>query len=195
MDHIEPNLAVIDCGGVGYSVNVSANTMGQLTTGSRQKVYISEQIREDAFDLYGFATMAEKRCFEMLLTVSGVGAKVALSILSANTPEGVSMAVLAEDEKALTVASGVGKRMAQRIILELKDKLQKQAPELVQASSYTPIVADKTSGGNSVTAEVIAALTVLGYSRTECMSALKGLDLSVLSTEEAIRLALRNMMK
>ncbi|MCD7749692.1 MAG: Holliday junction branch migration protein RuvA, partial [Oscillospiraceae bacterium] len=91
---VEPNLAVIDCGGVGFAVNVSANTMSRLNRGSQAKLYISEQIREDAFDLYGFGTEAEKHCFEMLLAVSGVGPKAALAILSVNTPESVSMAVL-----------------------------------------------------------------------------------------------------
>ncbi|MCD8117331.1 MAG: Holliday junction branch migration protein RuvA [Oscillospiraceae bacterium] len=190
---LEPNLAVIDCGGVGFAVNVSANTAGRLNRGAQTKLYISEQIREDAFDLYGFSTAAEKRCFEMLLAVSGVGPKAALAILSVNTPEGVSMAVLTDDEKALTAAAGVGKRLAQRIILELKDKLKKQAPELVLSESGPAVPVGEE--GHSKLADVTSALTVLGYSRAECTAAMRGLDLDTLSLEDAIRAALRNMMK
>ncbi|MCD7845943.1 MAG: Holliday junction branch migration protein RuvA [Oscillospiraceae bacterium] len=190
---VEPNLAVIDCGGVGFAVNVTANTMGRLSRGAQAKLYISEQIREDAFDLYGFGTIAEKRCFEMLLAVSGVGPRAALAILSVNTPEGVSMAVLTDDEKALTAAAGVGKRLAQRIILELKDKLKKQAPELFLPESTPYVPAGEE--GHSKLADVTSALTVLGYSRAECTAALRGLDLENLSLEDAIRAALRNMMK
>lgn len=190
---VEPNLAVIDCGGVGFAVNVSSNTMSRLNRGSQAKLYISEQIREDAFDLYGFGTAAEKHCFEMLLAVSGVGPKAALAILSVNTPESVSMAVLTDDEKALTAAAGVGKRLAQRIILELKDKLKKQAPEVSLPESDPMVPAGE--GGHSKLADVTSALTVLGYSRAECAAALRGLDLDSLSLEDAIRAALRNMMK
>ncbi len=190
---LEPNLAVIDCGGIGFAVNVSTNTMSRLNRGSQARLYIRELIREDAFDLYGFGTMAEKHCFEMLLAVSGVGPKAALAILSVNTPEGVSMAVLTDDEKALTAAAGVGKRLAQRIILELKDKLKKQAEELSlpESAPYVPTGEE----GHSKLADVTSALTVLGYNRSECAAALRGLEMENLSLEEAIRAALRNMMK
>lgn len=190
---LEPNLAVIDCGGIGFGVTVSGSTVSRLTRGARATLYISEQIREDAFDLYGFMTAAEKRCFEMLISVSGVGPKAAISILSANTPEGVCMAVMTDDEKALTAASGVGKRLAQRIILELKDKLKKEAPDMAVSVAGPDIPAG--GGEASKLANVISALTVLGYSRAECTAALRGLDIEAMSLEDAIRAALRNMMK
>lgn len=110
-------MAVIDCSGVGYLVNVSLNTLAQLKNGERAKLYISESVREDAFELFGFASKSEKRSFDLLIGVSGVGPKAALSILSAHTPEALSMAILSGDEKALTVAPGIGKKIAQRVIL------------------------------------------------------------------------------
>ncbi len=191
VSELEPNMAVIDCGGVGFAVNTSAYTVAQLHRGERAKLYISEQVREDAFDLYGFATPAEKRCFDMLTSVSGVGPKAAVSILSAGSPEKVCMAVMSDDERVLTAAQGVGKRLAQRIILELKDKIQKQTegmamPELSGASSTG------TAGGGKL-ADVASALTALGYTRAECAAAMKGLDLEGLSLEDAIRAALRNI--
>lgn len=190
---LEPNLAVIDCGGVGFAVSVSANTVSRLHRGEPAKLYIVEQVREDAFELYGFGTLAEKRCYEMLISVSGVGPKVAVAILSANTPERVCMAVMSDDEKALTAAAGVGKRLAQRIILELKDKMQKQSDDFVSPGTVSP--APVSGDGQTMLTDVVSALTVLGYSRGECSAALKGVDLENLSLEDAIRAALRNMMK
>ena len=110
---LDSYLAVIDCSGVGYALNVSANTLSRLRPGERAKLYVSEIVKEDAFDLYGFYTKAEKRSFELLIGVSGVGPKAALSILSSSTPENLAMAILAGDEKALTVAPGIGKKIAQ----------------------------------------------------------------------------------
>ncbi len=190
---LEPGLAVLDCGGVGFAVYTSGYTVGQLRRGERAKLYICEQVREDAFDLYGFATLGEKRCFEMLISVSGVGPKAAMSILSANTPERVCLAVLNDDEKALTAAAGVGKRLAQRIILELKDKMGKQAEDIVPPGSVQ-VVSTAAADGTKL-ADVMGALTVLGYSRAECAAAVKGLDLEAMSLEDAIRAALRGMMQ
>ena len=124
---IEPNLVVLECGGVGYALNASLNTISSVRTGERAKLYTYECIREDAHDLYGFASKSEKHCFELLLGISGVGPKAALSILSSNTPDGLALAVLNGDEKALTSAPGIGKRIAQRILLELKDKMAKES--------------------------------------------------------------------
>lgn len=189
---LEPNLAVIDCGGVGFAVSTTAVTVGRLRRGEQAKLYICEQVREDAFELYGFATLEEKRCFEMLISVSGVGPKAAAAILSANTTERVCMAIMSDDERVLTAAQGVGKRLAQRIILELKDKMQKQSADLPipGAAADIPTAAD---GVQTKLADVMKALTVLGYSRSECAAAVKGLDLEAMSPEDAIRAALRNI--
>ena len=193
VSELEPGLAVIDCGGVGFAVSTTANTVSQLHRGEAAKLYICEQVREDAFDLFGFATLGEKRCFEMLISVSGVGPKVALAILSSNTPERVCMAIMSDDEKALTAAQGVGKRLAQRIILELKDKMQKQSDDFVVPGTAPVVSVD--AAGQTKLSDVMSALTMLGYSRAECTAALKGVDVENLALEDVIRAAVRNMMK
>ena len=190
---LEPNLAVIDCGGVGYALNASHNTVGHLQPGKRARLYTYLQVKEEIFELYGFYSLAEKRCFEMLISVSGVGPKAALSVLSSNTPEGVAMAILSGNEKALTAAQGVGKRIAQRVILELKDKLQKEAQTLEMpalASEGTTAVV-----GQSKMTDAASALAVLGYGPSEIAAALKGLDAEHMALEDMIRAALKNMMK
>ena len=188
---IAQGMAVIECGGIGFGVNTSMNTLSQLKTGAETKLYISEQVREDAFELYGFTTLAERNCFDMLISVSGVGPKAAVSILSANTPEGVCMAIMSGYEKALTVAQGIGKKIAQRVILELKDKMQKQSGDL--AFSDVSFTVPAESGEQSKMNDAAAALAVLGYSSSECAAALKGVDMT-LPLEDIIRAALRNMM-
>lgn len=187
---IENNTVVIDVGGVGYALNVSLNTLAQLTAGERAKLYVSESIKEDAFDLYGFATKSEKRSFELLISISGVGPKAALSILSSSTPESLTMAILAGDEKALTVAPGIGKKIAQRVIYELQDKIAKESGGMVSAVRTTA-----AGVGTDKLADATAALSVLGYGTLDINAALKGVDLDSLSTEGIIKAALKNMMK
>ena len=189
---IAPGMAVIECGGIGFGVSTSLNTLSQLRLGTEEKLYISEQVREDAFELYGFKTLSEKNCFDMLISVSGVGPKAAVSILSANTPEGVAMAVMSGNEKALTVAPGIGKKIAQRVILELKDKMSKQAGDFAMPDAGFSV----PTGDSEQTkmADAAAALGVLGYSSSECAAALKGVDMTM-TLEDIIRAALRNMMK
>ena len=123
---MEANLAVIDCGGVGYACATTNYTLSQLKKGERAKLYTYMNVREDAVDLFGFSSQSELHSFKLLLGVSGVGPKAALAILSTNTPANLAMAVVMGDEKALTAAPGIGKNIAQRIILELKDKLAKE---------------------------------------------------------------------
>ena len=117
--HIGPYLAVIDCGGVGYACRTTNHTLAGLTRGSQAKLYTYLHVREDIFELYGFSTESELSSFQMLIGVSGVGPKAALAILSSNTPEGLALAIVSENEKALTCAPGIGKKIAQRIILEI----------------------------------------------------------------------------
>lgn len=184
--------AVVDCNGVGYLVNTSLNTQSRLKTGERAKLYISESVREDAFELFGFATRSEKRSFDLLIAVSGVGPKAALSILSAHTPEALTMAILAGDEKALTVAPGIGKKIAQRVILELKDKLVSESVDFeLPVKAGVPA----SAAGDGKLADAAAALGVLGYGPAEINLALKGVDTAALTTEEIIKAALKNMMK
>ena len=188
-----PNLAVIDCGGVGFEVNTSAYTLSQLKAGERAKLYTYVYIREDAFEIYGFSGKSEKRCFEMLLGVSGVGPKAALSILSVSTPENLIMSIVSGNERAITAASGVGKKIAQRVILELKDKLAKETESVsfADTSAFTPAV----STDRSKLGDAAAALAVLGYSAPEINAALKGVDTEEMTTEQIIKAALKQMMK
>ena len=188
---LEPNLAVIDCGGVGYAVHTTANTLSYLERGKKARLYTYCSIKEDAFDIYGFKEPAEKRCFEMLLSVSGVGPKAAQSILSANTPEGLAMAVVTDNEKMLSAAPGVGKRIAQRIILELKDKISKETTTLKASGFVPPSVSDAGGKLNEVT----AALTVLGYAPSEISAALRKVDMESMSVEEIIKTVLKGSLK
>ena len=120
---IEPGLAVVDCGGVGFSCSTTTYTLASLKLGARARLYTYCNIREDAFDIFGFSTKDERDCFTKLIAVSGVGPKAALAILSVLSPDQFRLAVLTQDDKTLTMAQGVGKKMAQRILLELKEKL------------------------------------------------------------------------
>ena len=185
---LEPGLAVIDCGGVGYGCRVTAYTAAQLKLNQPAKLYITESIREDAFDLYGFISREEQRCYELLTSVTGVGPKAAMAILSAG-PQNFTLAVMTGDEKLLTAAQGVGKKIAQRIILELKDKVGGGDVTLdFSGPSVAPVVTD--TGSMSLANK---ALQELGYSPAEIAQALKGADPNV-STEELIRYALRAMV-
>ena len=191
--HVEPYLAVIDCGGVGYACRTTTFTPSQIKKGDKAKLFTYLSVREDAMDLYGFASSEELKLFQQLISVSGVGPKAALSILSAGTPANLALAIITGDEKSLTAAAGVGKKLAQRIILELKDKLAKgqtvsAAGESVAGPAVTIIPQNKLS-------EASAALAVLGYSQAEINVALKGIDIDNQSLEQIIRLALKNMMK
>lgn len=190
---LEPNLAVLDCGGVGYALNASRNTVGHLQPGKKAKLYTYLLVKEEIFELYGFYSLAEKRCFEMLISVSGVGPKAALSVLSTNTPEGVAMAILSDNEKALTAAQGVGKRIAQRVILELKDKLRKESQTLEMPALTAGDVA--AVGMSSKRTDAASALAVLGYSPSEITAALKGLDTEQMALEDIIRTALKQMVR
>lgn len=185
---LEPGLAVIDCGGVGYECHITAFTAAQLKLNTAAKLYITESIREDAYELFGFATREEQRCYNLLTAVNGVGPKAAMSILSSGGPQNFTLAVMTGDEKMLTAAQGIGKKIAQRIILELKDKIGGGSTELDFSMGAAPVAAP---GGSSAMAN--AALQELGYSPTEIAQALKGVDAGA-STEEMIRYALRQMV-
>ncbi len=191
--HVEPYLAIIDCGGVGYACHTTSYTLSQVKKGDKAKLFTYLSVREDAMDLYGFASQEELKLFRQLISVSGVGPKAALAILSSTTPANLAMSIITGDEKALTKAPGVGKRIAQRVILELKDKLAKgqsisASGENVAGPAVTIIPQNKLS-------EASAALAVLGYSQAEINIALKGVDIDGQPLEQIIRLALKNMVK
>lgn len=188
---IEAGLAVIDCGGVGYACATTNYTLSQLKKGERAKLYTYLNVREDAMEMFGFASQSELRSFKMLIGVSGVGPKAALSILSSTTPQQLSMAVVMGDEKALTAAPGIGKKIAQRIILELKDKLIKEQGGFEAGSG----AAVAMPAQNNKAGEAAAALAVLGYGSQEIAAALKGIDMDALPLEEIIRQSLKKMVK
>ena len=185
---LEPGLAVIEAGGVGYGCRITAYTAAQLKLNQNARLYITESIREDAFDLYGFISREEQHCYELLTSVNGVGPKAAISILAAG-PQNFTLAVMTGDEKLLTAAQGIGKKIAQRIILELKDKIGGGSVELDFSG---PAVSAPVQQGGSVPM-ARAALQELGYSPAEIQAALKGADPNA-TTEELIRHALRAMV-
>ena len=187
---LEPGLAVIDCAGVGYGCRVTAYTAGQLKLNQNARLYITESIREDAFDLYGFISREEQRCYELLTSVGGVGPKAAIAILSAGGPQNFTLAVMTGDEKMLTAAQGVGKKIAQRIILELKDKVGGSSVEL--DFSTGPAAASPVQSGNTA-ALAHAARQERGYAAAEINAALKGVAPNA-TTEEMVRYALRQMV-
>ena len=191
--HVEAYLAVIDCGGVGYACRTTTYTLSQIKKGDKAKLFTYLSVREDAMDLYGFFSQEELKLFQQLISVSGVGPKAALGILSSSSPANLAMSINTGDEKALTAAQGVGKKIAQRVILELKDKLAKgqsvsASGESVPGPVVTVIPKNKLS-------EASAALAVLGYSQAEINIALKGIDIDGESLEQIVRLALKRMVK
>ncbi len=190
---ILPNLAVLDCGGVGYACKTTNNTLARLTKGQRAKLYTYLHVAEGIFELYGFASLSELSSFKLLISVSGVGPKAGLAVLSAGTPESLAMAIVTGDEKALTAAPGIGKKIAQRIILELKDKVAKESSGGIDFSGGKGVPAAAVFSNKAT--EAAQALSVLGYSSAEVSQALKGVDVEGLPLEEIIRQSLKKMVK
>ena len=191
--HMAPYLAVVDCGGVGYACRTTNNTLARLRKGENATLYTYLNVREDAMELYGFASENELSCFQLLIGVSGVGPKAALAILSSGTPESLAMAIVTGDEKSLTAAPGIGKKLAQRIILELKDKITRESAAAGLDFSGGPGPA--APAFSSKAAEAAQALAVLGYTSAEVSAALKGVDTETLPLEEIIRQGLKKMVK
>ena len=184
---LEQELAVIECGGVGYGCRTTLNTIAKIQGLDECTLYTVMNVREDAVELFGFATKDELNCFKMLTSVSGVGPKNAIGILNSMNPQEFALCVATEDAKALTRAKGVGAKLAQRIVLELKDKLQKDADFAAKADIPAAVT---SNGTNNPVKEAIAALTVLGYTTGEAARALSGAD-SDMSVEELIKFALK----
>ena len=185
----EPGLVVIDAGGVGYGIMTSLTSSAQAKVGQQAMFYTYLHVREDIFDLYGFATREELDCFKLLIGISGVGPKAALSILGVTPPANLALAVLTDDQKALSAAPGVGKKLAQRIILELKDRMSKSQ---LESASGAPADTGIAAPAGSAYDDAAAALLVLGYSKAESLAALKGADPSM-SVDEMVRAALKKL--
>lgn len=185
--HKEPALAVVECAGVGYACRVTQTTLGAIgQIGDEVRLFTHMSVREDGVELFGFATLDELNCFRMLITVPGIGPKAALSVLSNLTPNRFALLVASGDASALTKVKGIGKKSAERIVVDLKDKLLKSDPVL-DSSAGLPV-----SGGTDGLSEALAALLVLGYRQEEVMPVLAGLE-EQLSPEEMIRLTLKEM--
>ena len=187
-----PGFVVVECGGVGYKCTTSLNTIRELPeTGSQIKLYTHMAVREDAVELFGFSTTQELECFKMLISVSGVGSKVGTAILSDFTPEQVAVFIASSDVKSLTKASGVGSKLAQRIILELKDKMKKAGiPEVAKGKKGSAVLSVVSSNINNAA----EALGVLGYTNDDVMPILSQFD-SQLSVEELIHKTLLELGK
>lgn len=185
---VDSTSIVVDCNGVGYLVYTSFNTISKIK-GSQEKIYTYASVREDAFDIYGFLTSEELNLFKMLISVSGVGPKAAISILSALSIEALVFAISNGDFKKLTQAQGIGAKIAQRVVLELKDKIKKESISTDSNEIFSqPNSSDKYS-------EAKAALITLGYSSSQASEVLRSIDMSLMSVEDIIRQALRQLMK
>ena len=188
---IEPGMVVIDAGGVGYAINTSYTSARSVKTGEQATFYTYLHVREGIFELYGFVRREELSCFKQLIAISGVGPKAALAILSAVTPEKLALCVISGDEKALTAAPGIGKKLAQRILLEMKDKMSKD--QLEAASGSSGIVMPELTVPGGAMEDALAALAVLGYPRAVAVNALQGVDTAGLATDEIVRAALKRL--
>ena len=189
--YILPTAVVLDCGGVGYHLTVSNNTLTRAKIGEELRLFTHLYVREDAVELFGFADLKEKNSFLMLIDISGVGPKAAMAILSVTTPDRFAVGIMSGDEKMLMRAQGVGKKLAQRILLELKDKIAKAAGEELEELAASANDAEPVPQ-NSNREAAVSALIVLGYTRPEAVKAVSGVTESGLSTEEIIRQALKN---
>lgn len=186
--HLEQNLIVVECGGVGYACRSTSTVVSRAVMGEKIKLYTYLNIREDAAELFGFSDESELNCFKMLLSVSGVGPKVAIAILSDLKPQEFALAVVNDDSKTITRAQGVGSKLAQRIILELKDKLKKDTSF---ASADIPKINLNASASNAVS-EALTALMVLGFSNSQAQKALSGLS-EELSVQELVKEGLKRL--
>ena len=187
---ISPDKAVIDCNGLGFELSITPNTASSLALGESAKLYVTEAIGENNFDLYGFLSVSEKNLFRLLTSVSGIGPKAAMSILSYNTPDAVSAAVVSGNESAFTACPGIGKKTAQRLILELKDKISLD----VSADFKPGMPASANPFKNSAYDEAVSALTVLGYSTADIIPVLKQINTENMKTDDIIRTFLKFMI-
>lgn len=195
LEYREANLCVIDCGGVGYKLTVSLNTSDSLVNKLNQKVklYTYLAVREDGIELFGFGTNEERVCFNQLTSVSGVGPKAAMNILSTLSPDKFSLAVCSEDVKAISKAPGIGTKTAARIILELKDKISK---DMMTLGSKLQSASAPAIQKNSAFSEATEALMVLGYDKNTVLGALQGIDLEkATDAGEIIKAALKKLAR
>ena len=194
VSEIGQNSIILEVGGIGFQVNTSLQTISDVKTGSQVKLYISESIGENNYDLYGFSEQREKRFFELLISISGVGPKAAISVLSVMNTDELVHAVMTDDIKALTAAPGIGKKIAQRILLELRDKLGAELPNLASSISDSVKQPGKLPYENQAIFDAMAGLSVLGYSSAEVSAIIRRSDWTGMKAEQIIREVLKNMV-
>ncbi len=180
--------AVIECGGVGYACKTTLGTLSELSVGETATLYTHLAVREDAVELFGFYSLEELECFRLLISVSGVGARFALAILSSMTPSSMAMAIASGNQKEFSKVKGIGPKIAQRIVMELKDKITREPAEALgqEGASLAGLAA------GSAVQEAVAALVVLGYSQSEAVSAVSGCG-EDMAADEIIKQALKRL--
>ena len=199
--HLDYGFAVIDANGVGYKLTITQTTYEQMpphlsvSEVPTVRLYTYMSVREDGIELFGFASENELEAFKLLITVSGVGPKAAISILSVFSPDKLFITIMNEDTKAIAKANGIGAKTAARIVLELKDKVSKSFEAGTSASASVGIAASPMPSSSSKLSDAQSALLVLGYTKSEIVAALRGVDISTKETDDIIRLALKNLSK
>lgn len=199
--HLDYTFAVLDAQGVGYKMTITQTTYESMpphlsvSEAPTVRLYTYMAVREDGIELFGFASEAELEAFKLLITVSGVGPKAAIAILSVFSPEKLAITIMNEDTKAIAKANGIGAKTAARIILELKDKVSKSFSESASVPPSTGTVAHTMPSGSSNLSDAQSALLVLGYTKSEIVAALRGVDISNKQTDDIIRLALKNLSR
>lgn len=193
VSEIGQSSVILDVGGVGFEINTSLQTISDLKIGSQAKLYISESVGESNYDLYGFSELKEKRFFQLLISVSGVGPKAAISLLSSLRTDSLILAIVNDDIKTLTAAPGIGKKIAQRILLELRDKLGAELPA-VSAAADSFVTQNASAVEDRAVADAIAGLSVLGYSASEVNPIIRRTDWAGMSADQIIREVLKNMI-
>ena len=199
--HLDYGFAVVDANGVGYKLTITQTTYESMPAhlsvaeAPTVRLYTYMAVREDGIELFGFASEAELEAFKLLITVSGVGPKAATAILSVFNPDKLAITILNEDTKAIAKANGIGAKTAARIVLELKDKISKTYSESISAPTQTSSRVASSPAGSSKLSDAQSALLVLGYTKSEVVAALRGVDISNKNTDDIIRLALKNLSR
>ena len=199
--HLDYGFAVVDANGVGYKLTITQTTYESMpahlsvTEAPTVRLYTYMAVREDGIELFGFSSEAELEAFKLLITVSGVGPKAATAILSVFNPDKLAITILNEDTKAIAKANGIGAKTAARIVLELKDKISKTYSESISAPTQTSSRVASAPAGSSKLSDAQSALLVLGYTKSEIVAALRGVDISNKNTDDIIRLALKNLSR
>ena len=193
VSEIGQNSLIVDVSGIGFLVNTSLKTISDTSVGKQVRLYITEAIGETNFDLYGFTDKKERHFFDLLISISGVGPKAAISLLSSMNTDALIMAIINDDSKSLTSAPGIGKKIAQRIILELRDKMGTVVPDSVNSGSSGDLISSNQPAGSAVS-DALAALAMLGYSTSEIGPIIRKGNWSGMEADQIIKAVLKNMI-